>query len=70
MIPAAIANTFFNAPAISTPNTSSYVYTLKNLVHNYYYISLHISYYLEATTTHVGHSCNISSANDGPDNTA
>jgi len=37
-----MAITFFNAPAISTPNTSPYVYILKKLQDNAFYTNLEV----------------------------
>ena len=65
-IPAAIANTFFNAPDISTPTTSVLVFTRKHeLPYNDCTLLANISS-SDAATIPVGNPCISSTANVGP----
>mmetsp|Transcript_32159 Transcript_32159/g.76775 ORF Transcript_32159/g.76775 Transcript_32159/m.76775 type:complete len:255 (-) Transcript_32159:455-1219(-) len=68
-MPAAIARTFFRAPATSTPRTSSVMLTRKYLdVSNLETFSA-ASGLLEAATTEVGRRSIISCAKEGPETT-
>lgn len=69
MIPAPIANTFLRAPAISTPMTSEFVYTLKDPWESESYISCASFSLLDASTTSVGMFMSISFAKLGPERT-
>ncbi len=69
-IPTARAITFFNAPDISTPTMSRFVYTLNLGVINISCMYSAVCLSLADTTTAVGKSLDTSSAWLGPDNTA
>mmetsp|Transcript_173169 Transcript_173169/g.555338 ORF Transcript_173169/g.555338 Transcript_173169/m.555338 type:complete len:227 (+) Transcript_173169:324-1004(+) len=68
-IPAAIASTFFNAPAISTPTTSSVVLTRKYGDINSLCTTEAAAGSAEAATTAVGRWSMISFAKEGPETT-
>jgi len=68
-MPAAMASTFFSAPAISTPTTSSLRLTRRQGLASMADACCASSTLSEAATIMVGRPCISSTANEGPDST-